>query len=64
MLIIGRAVAGMGGSGLMNGGLTIIAASAPIHKRPGNSPLFSHEKFLTNRLALLGIMMARKSSRL
>lgn len=35
MLIIGRAVAGLGGSGMMNGGLTIIAASAPPEKRPG-----------------------------
>jgi MFS family permease len=35
MLIIGRAIAGIGVSGLMNGGLTIIAASAPLHKRPG-----------------------------
>jgi MFS family permease len=35
MLIIGRAVAGVGGSGLVNGALTIIAASLPIHKRPG-----------------------------
>jgi MFS family permease len=33
MLIVGRAVAGMGGSGLSNGGLTILSAIAPIHKR-------------------------------
>lgn len=33
MLIVGRAVAGMGMSGLFNGGLTIIAALAPLHKR-------------------------------
>ncbi|KAJ5629221.1 hypothetical protein N7528_002878 [Penicillium herquei] len=35
MLIIARAVAGMGGSGLMNGGLTIIASLVPLHKSPG-----------------------------
>lgn len=35
MLIIGRAVAGMGTSGLQSGGLTIIAASVPLEKRPG-----------------------------
>lgn len=35
MLIIGRAVAGLGGSGLVNGALTIIAAIAPMQKRPG-----------------------------
>ena len=35
MLIVGRAVAGMGASGLINGALTILAASSPLHKRPG-----------------------------
>lgn len=35
MLIIGRAIAGLGASGLTNGALTIIAAIAPMHKRPG-----------------------------
>ena len=35
MLIVGRAIAGMGGSGLANGALTIIAACAPLAKRPG-----------------------------
>ncbi|KAL4982879.1 major facilitator superfamily domain-containing protein [Aspergillus falconensis] len=40
-LIIGRAVSGMGTSGLINGALTIVAGAAPIHKRP----------------TLLGIMM-------
>lgn len=34
MLIIGRAIAGMGSAGLMNGGLTILSASMPLHKRP------------------------------
>ncbi|KAH9899104.1 major facilitator superfamily domain-containing protein [Xylariomycetidae sp. FL2044] len=34
MLILGRVVAGIGASGLLNGGLTIIAAAAPLHKRP------------------------------
>src|SRR5882724_13625577 len=32
MLIIGRAVAGMGGSGLMNGGLMILRACVPNEK--------------------------------
>ena len=35
MLIVGRAVAGMGASGLSNGAITIIAACAPLEKRPG-----------------------------
>ncbi|KAL5000008.1 major facilitator superfamily domain-containing protein [Aspergillus recurvatus] len=33
-LIIGRAVSGIGTSGLINGALTIVAGIAPIHKRP------------------------------
>lgn len=34
MLIVARAVAGIGSSGLMNGGMTILSASIPLHKRP------------------------------
>ncbi|KAF4988707.1 hypothetical protein FGRMN_9600 [Fusarium graminum] len=34
MLIIGRAIAGVGSSGIQNGALTIIASAVPIHKRP------------------------------
>lgn len=34
MLIVGRAVAGMGSSGLSNGAITIIAACASLEKRP------------------------------
>ncbi|KAL3426138.1 major facilitator superfamily transporter [Phlyctema vagabunda] len=34
MLIVGRAVAGLGGSGLLNGGYTIVHASVPLHKQP------------------------------
>ncbi|KAK4208432.1 major facilitator superfamily domain-containing protein [Rhypophila decipiens] len=33
MLIVGRAVAGLGVAGLQNGGLTIIASAVPIHRR-------------------------------
>jgi MFS family permease len=35
MLIVGRAVAGIGGSGIVNGALTIISACVPLHKRAG-----------------------------
>lgn len=35
MLIVGRAVSGMGTSGMINGALTIIAGAVPMHKRPG-----------------------------
>lgn len=34
MLIVGRAVAGMGTAGLQIGAFTIIAAAVPIHRRP------------------------------
>jgi len=34
MLIIGRAIAGMGGSGLINGGMQIIYQAVPDHRRP------------------------------
>ncbi|OGM51075.1 MFS multidrug transporter [Aspergillus bombycis] len=34
MLIIGRAVAGMGSSGMLNGAMNILAAAVPMHKRP------------------------------
>ncbi|KAJ5928257.1 hypothetical protein N7466_007213, partial [Penicillium verhagenii] len=34
MLIVGRAVAGMGSSGMMNGALNILAGAVPIKKRP------------------------------
>lgn len=33
-LIVGRAVAGVGASGLFSGGLTIVGASVPLEKRP------------------------------
>jgi MFS family permease len=40
MLIGGRALAGMGSSGLLNGGMTIIAGAVPLQKRPSKSKLF------------------------
>lgn len=33
MLIVGRAVAGMGAAGVGNGALTILSASIPLEKR-------------------------------
>lgn len=33
MLIVGRAVAGLGGAGIQNGALTIISAAVPLYKR-------------------------------
>lgn len=37
MFIVGRAIGGIGGAGLMNGALTIIASAAPITQRPSTS---------------------------
>jgi MFS family permease len=34
MLIVGRAIAGMGTSGILNGAFTIIAGCVPMAKRP------------------------------
>ena len=34
MLIVGRAVGGMGASGLFTTGLTIVASASPLEKRP------------------------------
>ncbi|KAI1370090.1 major facilitator superfamily domain-containing protein [Hypoxylon crocopeplum] len=34
MLIIGRAIAGFGAAGIINGALTIVSSSAPLEKRP------------------------------
>jgi MFS family permease len=41
MLIVGRAVAGMGAAGLQNGGLTILSSCAPPEKRPGKHATIS-----------------------
>lgn len=35
MFIVARAVAGLGASGLLNGGLTMVSSFLPKHKRPG-----------------------------
>lgn len=34
VLIVGRAIAGIGCSGIFSGGLIILAHSVPLHKRP------------------------------
>lgn len=50
MLIVGRAVAGMGASGIQNGAFTIIAQSVPMQRRP---PLTG----LVMGLSQLGLVM-------
>ena len=59
MLIIGRAIAGIGGSGLMNGGFTIIGTVSPMGKRPCesfNDPLSLVSSDYT--AVYLGVVMA------
>ena len=62
MLIIGRAVAGLGASGIQNGAFTIIAECVPMAKRPGMSQdhLESKER-LKSAAALTGIVLGCKS---
>ena len=58
MLIVGRAIAGVGSSGLMNGGFTIIHASMLPDKQPGRYPdILFGEFFLNRSTALLGLLL-------
>ncbi|KAK6614701.1 efflux pump, partial [Botrytis cinerea] len=63
MLIVGRAIQGCGGSGILNGALTILAAAAPISKRPSIllSTLAYLYFFLIHMRVLLGIIMSTAS---
>ncbi|KAM0123972.1 hypothetical protein ACHAP3_010726 [Botrytis cinerea] len=63
MLIVGRAIQGCGGSGILNGALTILAAAAPISKRPSIllSTLAYLYFFLIHIRVLLGIIMSTAS---
>lgn len=56
MLIVGRAIAGRGSSGLINGALTILAGAVPMHKRPGKPSNILNT--WTKYLALIGFMMS------
>ena len=38
MLIVGRAVAGLGASGLLNGGYTVVALIVPLERQAGRLP--------------------------
>lgn len=42
MLIVGRAVAGIGAAGIINGALIIISSAVPMEKRPGLWTLLSY----------------------
>lgn len=41
MLIIGRAIAGLGSAGLQNGAFTIIAGAVPMQQQPGKETRFN-----------------------
>lgn len=60
MLITGRAVAGIGAAGLVNGALTILAAAVPIHKRPGTFLTYSRNNMLIIISAMMGIVIPCK----
>lgn len=61
MLIVGRAISGMGGSGLLNGAYTIVSASVPIHKAPGTFFMFFGSDYFPVKLicyiVYIGILM-------
>jgi MFS family permease len=61
MLIVGRAIAGIGGSGILNGSFTIIAGCVPMPKRPGMSQVLALViGYLTFLLALIGFVIGCK----
>jgi MFS family permease len=58
MFILGRAIAGCGAAGVLNGAFTIIAASAPLDKRPGMKTRFAlTDGFLIFPLVLMGTLI-------
>jgi MFS family permease len=58
MLIIGRAVAGMGGSGMMNGGLMILRACIPNEKGATYLGIMLGSKYILLSLANIGMCIA------
>ena len=61
MLIVGRAISGIGGASLITGFLTILVASVPSDKRP--SKMYLLDKFSMANIAVvyLGFMMGISS---
>jgi hypothetical protein len=55
MLIVGRAVSGMGGAGLVNGALTILANAVPLARRACKKP---YPKYSVASLARLSASYA------
>lgn len=48
MLIVGRAISGIGGSGISNGGMTILSNSCPLHKRPAMLGAMMSSRWIIN----------------
>lgn len=64
MLIVGRAVASIGASGMMNSALTMIRACVPMEKTAGMGATVLNYQLITDVLRLkayLGIMVGSKS---
>jgi MFS family permease len=59
LLIVGRAVAGLGGSGLLNGGLTILNSCVPAHRQPGMCAEFAPFAQFSHPLTTLDESSAR-----
>lgn len=59
MLIVGRAIAGIGSSGILNGAFTIIAGCVPMPKRPGMFSAIAYPVVccLTLVIALIGFVI-------
>jgi len=58
MLIVGRAIAGVGAAGLSSGAYTLLSASVPLEKRPGKlSNVNEKLEANTYEKAMLGILM-------
>lgn len=55
MLIVGRAIAGMGSSGMLNGALNILAGAVPIKKRPMMIGIIMGGNILAQNLSLLSV---------
>ena len=60
MLIVGRAVAGLGTSGMVNGALTILSVSVPLHVRASKCTTLQID-LTDNLLEYFGFMMSSMS---
>lgn len=63
MLIVGRAVAGLGGAGIVNGAITIVSGCVPLEKRPGKLIKINEGElnYLHSVIALIGLIAGSES---